>query len=137
MPKCTVLFDDFLSPAELKLLLNAISLFRGVKSVTLENDAEVTSGQSSHLLQNQTHDLNANDSDEILDPDTQRYFIDEVIKWAVKNNQLHLEDVRRWSPEEIISQAIAIFESMTEQQKSTVGSNVSKHAERVIINTNR
>jgi hypothetical protein len=135
MPKCTVLFDDFLPPAELKLLLNAISLFRGVKGVTLENDVEVTSGQSSHLLQNQTQALNENDSDVILDPDTQRYFIDEVIKWAVKNNQLHLEDVRRWSPEEIISQAVAIFESMTEQQKSTVGLNVSKHAERVIVKT--
>ncbi len=79
----------------------------------------------------------ANQTDDILDPDTQRYFIDEVIRWAVKNSQLQLEDVRRWSPEEIISQAVAIFESMSEQDKSVVGQNVSKHAERTIINANR
>ena len=136
MPKCSVLIDDHLSPAELQILLSAISLLRGVQSVAVENGGKGINPQPVNSPQE--FSLSAeNQSDDVLDPDTQRYFIDEVIRWAVKNNQLHLDDVRRWSPEEIISQAVEIFESMSEQDKSTVGQNVSKHAERTIINANR
>ncbi|MBT4287513.1 MAG: hypothetical protein HOD92_09240 [Deltaproteobacteria bacterium] len=137
MPKCTVLIDNHLSPAELQLLLSAISLFRGVQEVTLENEGKNIGGQPLGSIQNNPQSTTQYNSDDMLDPDTQRYFIDEVIRWAVKNNHLHLEDVRRWSPEEIISQAVEIFESMSEQDKITVGQNVSKHAERIIIDANR
>lgn len=137
MTKCTVLIDDALSPAELQLLLNAISLFRGVNAVTLENDVGITGESTSHTTRVPLQPSQTNHPEATLDPDTQRYFIDEVIKWAVRNDRLHLEDVRQWSPEEIISQAVAIFESMSEEQKSAVGQNISKYAERVVIKTNR
>ena len=105
--------------------------------MTLENEGKNIGGQPLGSIQNNPQSTTQYNSDDMLDPDTQRYFIDEVIRWAVKNNHLHLEDVRRWSPEEIISQAVEIFESMSEQDKITVGQNVSKHAERIIIDANR
>jgi len=137
MPKCTILIDNHLSPAELQLLLNAISLFRGVQDVTLENEGNVINGQPLGSFQDVPQPTKQYNSDEMLDPDTQRYFIDEVIRWAVKKKHLQLGDVRSWSPEEIVSQAVEIFESMPEQEKIAVGQNVSKLAERIIINKNQ
>ncbi len=137
MPKCTVFIDSHLSPTDLQLLLDAISLFRGVQGVTLENERNDASNQSMVSPKNPSQSALQLGVDDLLGPDTQGYFIDEIIRWAVKKNHLHLEDVRDWSAEEIISQAIQIFESMSETQKNVVGQNVSKHAGRQIVDTNR
>lgn len=135
MPKCSVLIDDHLSPVELQILLSAISLLRGVQAVTIENEGKRANQPTIDSLQDHSPAAPYQSAD-LLDSDTQRYFIDEVIRWAVKKKHLQLEGVRHWSPEEIITQAVKIFESMSEQDKKLVGQKVSKHAERITINTN-
>lgn len=134
MTTITVVLDDHLNEAGKERTIQAIEMIKGVKYIAGtggEQGVPSPTPERQDRIQAVFDEVSPNQSagpsvqPENLSGSRQQFFISEVIGWAARNRILNMEDVKQWSPEEIVQQALRLFETMPPEIQKTIGEKVA------------
>ena len=121
MSKCTVYFEEGISRSEIDQLIQAMDLLKGVAQVEFDKPGTpIRQKVTTSTVLSEESILTSSPTPEIF-PDPTKQFIDEVIRWAVKENKLSLAEVKKQSPDTIMDQAMSLFDKMPEEPKKQIG----------------
>ena len=131
MKECRVIFDPSVNDEDIRTLVEAIKMFRGVYGVDFNagppGDQRV---QASVVPPPNTRNdyppppgASQPQRGDVLQ--TQRHVIDEAIKWGVHNKKITVEELQNLSAEEIVQYSFKFIDMMPEELRARLGEELS------------